>query len=229
MESLYNQPDLPDKKKRVRINKEKYEALKHPARTIKTGRGKEITDLPGEIWKEWKPNYFVSNLGRAKVKKTFNTGEVKEFQLLGRKGDYGRPVLEGHGALSRLVKKTFDPHPDQDKLFVIHIDGNYQNCHIDNLKYVETRHECFVNARKFGHTSAYVKTKKVVDNTGAVKIKKVAYSDEDVLEIRKLYKVGISMVKIAQIMKCSTSYVSRIVNNKHRVLKSKRKTKPKEE
>jgi hypothetical protein len=219
-EELYKKNKIPDKKERVRINKEKALALTNPGRKIIHPTRQEIKPIAGENWIEFKPNYFVSDLGRAKVIKTFATGEVKELELIGRKGDKQKTVLTGHGYLARLVLIHFRPVENMENKFVIFLDCDCTNAKLSNLSWVDSRPEYFEHAKKCGQSTAYSKTKEVIDVEGNIKKRKVAFSDADVAEIRRLRKSGISTTKISELMGCSTAYVSLIINNRHRVLKT---------
>lgn len=110
-----------------------------------------LTDRDGEIWRDI-PNfeglYQVSNHGRVKslcrlskqnhlLKESIRRCGIKEHELniTLRDHDSHRHCL----CVNRLVAFVFLPTPENEKKYVVfYKDGNYYNCHVDNLFYGTT-------------------------------------------------------------------------------------------
>lgn len=102
----------------------------------------------------------------------------------------------------RMVAELYIPNPE-NKPWVNHIDGNKENNHFSNLEWV-TEKENSKHARQNGL---------MCDMNGEL-CKRAILKNEDVLEIRRLYKEGISQKEIATKYSVRPNQISRIVNNK---------------
>lgn len=218
---LHKEIKLPDPEKKVEVSEQELFILRNQLQPLAgKGRGKEIVPVEGEVWKEFKKGYYVSDLGRVKKDFTYATGEKVQIQMNGR-GKEGSNVLEGHGFRNRIVYAAFHPEEDITDKYILHIDCNKTNCRADNLKAVESVKECFKHAKLCGKAPVFTKTQDYIAKDGTKKKKKVAFTDKDLNQIRKYYKAGVSMGKIAELIGCSRTYVDLIIKNKHRPEKKK--------
>lgn len=153
----------------------------------------EIVNLPNEIWESCPsyPNYWASNLGRAKTNDVFKEDKNgRKVFIYGRLLSQNRPpskkgtrhdywkvsVNQQRVSVHRLVCDAFHPNPE-NKREVNHIDGNKLNNKPENLEW-NTRWENSNHALKTGlstsikeyqYLSAIARSKKVLDKvTGKV-------------------------------------------------------------
>lgn len=96
-----------------------------------------------EEWKAIKdlPGYSVSNKGR--IRKDSN-GQI---MVLSMNGGYARITISKH--VHRLVAEAFLEKPEDDRVWVDHIDGNRSNNNVDNLRWVTPSE----NATAYGYNS----------------------------------------------------------------------------
>lgn len=158
--------------------------------------------------KEWKPiegyegNYEISNYGS--VRNVISGRELKALPL--RKG-YLSVNLSKNGkvkrfTIHRLVAKHFLYVTDPDSMVVNHINGNKQDNNLGNLEW----------------TTIKMNTIHAVE-TGLFKIKGVdnpmsKLSEQDILDIRTLYKKGYYLREIAPQFNVSEVTISNVVNYK---------------
>lgn len=166
-----------------------------------------------EIWKGidgYEEFYQVSNLGRVKsldrvIKKSKYSYMIKGkvFKTsLNNKG-YAQTELTKGGKrkyfkVHRLVALHFLPNENASDLTVNHIDGNKLNNEVNNLEWC-TLEENMWHAYK-----------------NNLKFRK--YSDENIKEIRDLYKnTNLTQKEIGNIYGINKSYIGSIVRNQRRV------------
>lgn len=96
-----------------------------------------------EEWRAIKdlPGYSVSNKGR--VRKDSN-GQI---MVLSKNGGYLRITISKH--VHRLVAEAFIEKPDNERVWVDHIDGNRGNNNVENLRWVTPSE----NATAYGYHS----------------------------------------------------------------------------
>lgn len=103
-----------------------------------------------EIWKEYKPDYFGSTLGRIK---SLKWGKEKILKMTPDKDGYLQVTLFIEGKqktfkVHRIVAELFIENPE-GKPAVNHIDGDKQNNFVENLEWV-TRSENMRHAYDMG-------------------------------------------------------------------------------
>lgn len=104
--------------------------------------------------------------------------------------------------MHRLIASTFIPNPD-NKEQINHIDGNKTNNSIDNLEWCTASQ----NVTHAVNTGLYIPAKGLATKNGR-------FSNEDILEIRRLYtEEHLSQYKIASIYNVTRSAIQQIVNN----------------
>ena len=171
-----------------------------------------------EIWKEVDgfPHYHVSNLGRVKSleRRTHTMRNGKPYSRLTREcvlktfvatSGYLAVSLYGSGPGSQqqvtvhtMVADAFIPNPD-GLPFVLHNDGNPLNCHVRNLRWgtsADNSQDCIAHGRMSRGT-----------HRPAAKL-----TDEDIPEIRKLARSGLSQRNIGRLFDISQTTVWKIVN-----------------
>ena len=103
----------------------------------------------------------------------------------------------------RLVMMAFSPIENYENLQVNHKDGNKANNHIDNLEWVTPR-ENQLHAFKLG-----LKKAKRGEDCPTSKLTR-----EDVIKVFELRKEGFTQKEIGDIMGCTHSNISAILNHK---------------
>lgn len=158
-------------------------------------------DLKGEIFKEFIPNYFVSNFGRVyrnehkllKYNNKFLAGRFMKPALLSI--GYYQILLGGKKYyVHRIVAELFVKNPAVNfKKQVNHIDSNRANNNFTNLEWVS-------HAENVSHATK--------NGRMAVKLQK-----QDVINIRTNCK-GMKLREIAEIYNVTTSTIHSILHNK---------------
>jgi hypothetical protein len=168
----------------------------------------DSVDLPvSEVWKVCKnfSRYMVSNLGRVKA---INTGRIKKV-LISRTGQIQYALIneEGNNAFKNvgvLVAENFIDNPN-GYVRVKNLDGDRMNNVAANLTWVSGA-EGWIG--------------KDVTNCKAFKL-----SDEQVLEIKKLYKEkaeeGMTHKKLADLFDVTITTISKIFRGEGRYAKFK--------
>jgi len=104
-------------------------------------------ELTGEKWKELRingadssENYDISNFGRIKSFKVNKTegniikgSTLKGYKILNIKLENGKRTTK---YIHKLVAETFIPRDSNQQKYVIHLDFDKNNNHIENLKWV---------------------------------------------------------------------------------------------
>lgn len=126
-----------------------------------------------EIWLEFCDGYFVSNHGRVWNKKT---GKIRELDVRGHKSPAIK-IKNKTYIISRLVIESFsDVIPEDNERFVMHIDGNPLNNHIENLRW-----------------SSYGESRIASNRSNSIYI-----SDKDILEMREMKSNGATLKEIRE-------------------------------
>lgn len=158
-----------------------------------------------EIWKECHitDKYSVSNLGR--VRDNF-TNKIKKSTL--SNCGYNVISMRVNGikkvfTIHRLMLLTFKSEEWFEGAVVNHKDGNKLNNNLNNLEWCTVKENC-LHAYKL----KLIKPICGVDNF----LSKL--TEQQVLEIRKMYNEGYSQVTISKIYNIGQDNISSIVNNK---------------
>lgn len=158
-----------------------------------------------EIWKDiqgYEGKYQVSNLG-----KVVNKGTLRILKSFVNCRGYliVRLYISGQGrtkTIHRLVALAFIPNI-KNKPQINHKDGDKLNNHADNLEW-STNTDNMIHAYALG-----LKVAPCGEKNGGSKL-----FEKDVLEIRKLFKDGVTRLNISILYKISRSQIERIVNRK---------------
>lgn len=131
--------------------------------------------------------------------KTRNKGQT-EYQIINfQTVNNTKKTYRAH----RLVLMAFKPVENMDNLEVNHIDGDKKNNRLDNLEWCtssENQQHAFsigLNKGKRGKRSNFAKLK-----------------DEDIKRIFELRAQGLTQQEIGEIIGCTRSNISYILNNK---------------
>lgn len=140
--------------------------------------------------------FFSDNSGKMKTRNRAGT----EYQIINFMTIDGKKrTFRAH----RLVLMAFKPIENMDKLEVNHIDGNKKNNNLSNLEWCTTSEN-----QKHAFKTGLQKAKKG-GKSNFSKLKK-----EDIQLIFQLRKQGKTQQQIAEIVGCSRSNISYILNKK---------------
>jgi len=163
-----------------------------------------------EIWKEipkFENKYFVSNIGEIKNSNGHilngmrsRSQPYKKYALSNGDGTYS--YLLGH----RIVALTFLENPNNYPV-VHHKDGNKLNNNVINLEWCTHKY----NTQEMVKAGKHYQFKKGNENPSA------KLTDHQVKGIFKLREINWSLTEIADLLNCSRSHISEILNGKSRV------------
>jgi len=173
-----------------------------------------------EIWKDvlnFEGRYQISNFGRVKTltrevveprRKYIRQGKILNFYNNGG-GYYKVKLYNGDASfvnfpVHRLVALHFIPNTE-NKLQVNHIDGNPSNNHHSNLEWC-------TNAENTKH--AYATGLKARENYVGEANKVSKLNNEKVIEIRRLWREGVSMKSLSKQFGVVIGNIDFIVHNK---------------
>jgi hypothetical protein len=162
-----------------------------------------------ETWKDvvgFEGKYFVSTTGKIKnAKGKILKGMTSRMQQYAKyalpKGDGTYAYLMEH----RIVATAFLPNKNNYPV-VHHKDGNRANNCVSNLEWCTHRH----NTQEMVKAGKHYQFSKGLTNPSA------KFNDLQINGIRKLKSLGWSLTEISDLMNCSRSYISELVNNKKR-------------
>lgn len=158
-----------------------------------------------ENWKliqGYKYNYHISDLGNVK------NGYGKPLTPIVDKDGYLRiRLVDINGvrkfkSIHRLVAQYFIGHHSFEAMTVNHKDGNKQNNHLTNLEIVTMSQN-----NKHAYNTGLKNNKG--ENHG-----KARFSEEDILEMRRLYSKGKKQTFLAKFFDTTQARVSEIVSGK---------------
>jgi hypothetical protein len=190
---------------------------------------------PVEIWKDvnhpifWK-YYQVSNLGRIKTKGRHVTrgGPANEYTYwlnerivsVRRSKEnphlfcslYATKVFNSNKTayLHKMVAEAFIKRPSKNHIFVTHIDGNYDNNMVSNLKWITASENSKRNIEKYPENKT--KLKEHNEKVGYYKkLRHPVWKKENIERISKMISWGVSIKEIERIYGCSSSTVYKLV------------------
>ena len=97
-----------------------------------------MTEELEELWEEFEPGWWVSNLGYVRSPK----GKIIQGKMRGHGDVYIQYKVDGdqnHRGLAVLVAENFVKMPHGECRLVIHKDGDKMNCRADNLEWYVPR------------------------------------------------------------------------------------------
>lgn len=162
-----------------------------------------------EIWRELEVRgikYLISNYGRiigarGKILKTRTDEYGYETVTV------GITKFRSREAVHRLVARAFIPKPNEVDCFEVnHKDFNRKNNRVENLEWVT--HKDNIKYSYENNSEAQYLARDGVKNGRAT------FSDDDILEIRRLYNdAHISIAEISRIFNSKHSTIGNIVHN----------------
>lgn len=166
---------------------------------------RRLKKIENEEWRyvpDTNEKYMVSSYGRVKSF-TFKSSDGRimkpckmgNFLALKLKNTEGKMV---NWYIHKLVAEVFIPKESEELDYVVHVDLNYKNNQISNLKWT-TKDEVFANVRKRNKLSG--KRKKPVNTK---------LTENDVAVLKAMSNKGVTNVEIAKLFCISEMQVTRI-------------------
>ncbi len=188
-----------------------------------------------EIWKDvnhpiFKKFYQVSNLGRIKTKgrlvtrggsSNLYTYWKSERIVKGRRSKenphlfcslYAHSILLKNKTayIHKMVAEAFIKRPTKEHVYVTHIDGNYDNNMVSNLRWITASENSKKNIEKYPENR--LKLKKYNDEVGYYeKLRHPIWKPTNMSRIKKMVKWGVSLKEIERIYECSSSTVYNVI------------------
>jgi len=150
----------------------------------------EIDEIEGEIFKEFRPNYLISNFGRVYRREHTSSRYLSGKFLktcVTHQGYLKVSVYQEHYLVHRLLAIEFIPNP-KNKTQVNHKDSNRLNNELSNLEWV-TPMENITHSAKLGRMSRKLTIKDVLS---------IRESSDSVADLAK--KFGVTSVNIRLIL-----------------------------
>ena len=188
-----------------------------------------------EIWKDvnhpifWK-YYQISNLGRLKTKGRHVTRGGSEnkytFWLDERIVLSRRSKVNPHlfcslyatrytsknktAYIHKLVAEAFLKKPSKDHVYVTHIDGNYDNNMVSNLKWITASENSKRNIEKYPENKNKLKDHN--ERVGYYKnLRHPIWDEKNIKRIKKMLSWGVSYKEIQRIYGCSEATVYKVI------------------
>ena len=188
-----------------------------------------------EIWKDvnhpiFKKFYEVSNLGRLKTKGRISTrgGDNNRYtywvspRIVSVRRSKENPhlfcSLYAHSVLlknktayvHKMVAEAFIKRPTKAHVYVSHIDGNYDNNMVSNLKWITASENSKSNIEKYPENR--LKLKKANEENGYYKkLRHRIWKKANLKKVEKMENCGVSQKEIARIYECSVSTVYNVI------------------
>lgn len=188
-----------------------------------------------EIWKDvnhpiFKKFYEVSNLGRLKTKGRISTrgGDNNRYtywvspRIVSVRRSKEMPhlfcSLYAHNVffknktayVHKMAAEAFIKRPTKAHVYVSHIDGNYNNNMISNLKWITASENSKSNIEKYPENKLNLK-KANIKNGYYEKLKHPIWKKNNLLRVKKMKNWGVSQKEIARIYECSLSTVYNVI------------------
>ena len=192
-----------------------------------------------EIWKDvkdpiFKDYYQISNLGRLRTKDRWVTrgGSSNRYAyrayskiVPGRRSQQNPHLFASLYAgshttnrtryLHKLVAEAFLKKPSKEHVFVTHVNENYDNNTVGNLKWITASENSKKNIEKYPENK--MNLKKHNDESGYYKsLKLEIWKKKNSRKILKMKKWGVSVKEISRIYSCSEASIYSLIrkNNK---------------
>lgn len=188
-----------------------------------------------EIWKDvahpiFKKFYEVSNIGRLKTKGRNSTrgGGNNRYtywvspKIVSVRRSKENPhlfcSLYAHNVLlknktayvHKMVAESFIKRPTKEHVYVSHIDGNYDNNMVSNLKWITASENSKNNIEKYPENR--LKLKKANEENGYYKkLRHRIWKKTNLKKVEKMENWGVSQKEIARIYECSVSTVYNVI------------------
>jgi hypothetical protein len=192
---------------------------------------------PVEKWKDVKDPFFgnyyqISNLGRlkSKARKIYRGGDKNRYVynkpefILKLRRSKEQPHLfttmfkKDNGLVSvksiyvhKAVAEAFIKRPSAKHIYVEHIDGDYKNNNVSNLKWLTASESSKKSMEKYPENKNKIKETNI-KNGYYEKIKSPNWKKRKT--ILELYKKGISGTYLSRWFKCSSATIYNIIRNK---------------
>jgi hypothetical protein len=185
-----------------------------------------------EIWKDvnhpvFSERYQISNLGRLKSKSRLVSrgGESNRYTynkpekiVSIRKGVYPHLFTSLYSDeirnktmyIHKMVAEAFIPRPSKDHVYVTHLDGDYTNNRVENLKWITASENSKSNIEKYPENR--LKLKKYNEKIGYYKVlRHPIWNKKNSKKALKMLKWGVSKQEIARIFECSIATVYNLI------------------
>jgi len=188
-----------------------------------------------EIWKDvnhpifWK-YYQISNLGRLKTKGRYVTrgGPENEYtfwldeRIVSTRRSKVNPhlfcslyatkvLLKNKTAyIHKLVADAFLKKPSKDHVYVTHIDGDYDNNMVTNLRWITASENSKANIEKYPENK--YKLKEYNEKIGYYKkLRHPIWEEKNIKKIEKMISWGVSYKEIQRIYGCSEATFYKLI------------------
>jgi hypothetical protein len=187
-----------------------------------------------EIWKDvkdpiFKDYYQVSNFGRLKTKdrqvirggnkNRYSYWKMSRIVSLRRSKEnphlfaslYANEVVNNRTKyVHKLVAEVFLKKPSEQHIFVTHIDGNYDNNAVSNLRWITASENSKSNIEKYPENGLNLKNHN--EKIGYYEsLKHEVWKKKNVKKVSKMRKWGVSTKEIARVFECSQATIYNVL------------------
>jgi hypothetical protein len=109
-----------------------------------------------------------------------------------------------------MVAESFIKRPTKEHVYVTHIDGNYDNNMVSNLKWITASENSKSNIEKYPENR--LKLKQANEENGYYKkLRHHIWKKPNLKKVKKMENWGVSQKEIARIYECSISTVYNVI------------------